>query len=263
MKRLPLAVALLLAAAAAAFVLDRGTLEHGNRRYHAGEVEEARDLYLRRLSAGSGRAAYNAGTAQLMLSPDSARTLLEEAGASGDSALLRDASYNLGIYDFSQIQAGLTVDSAITLVQSAIGHNRLALRIDPRFDDARHNLALAEEMMDSLSQQFLDTDREELPGQDETRIDQEALARADADGRSGVEPDNPRPNDSRGNRYAASQGAREAYARQDPGPLSEAAALSMLMQVDHNPEKLIRGLIWANRPDVEWWNAEPYPGGNQ
>lgn len=261
-RRILLAMGVLLVAAGGAWLLHRGTVEHANRRYHEGEIEEARDRYLQ--SAGDDAAAsYNAGTAQLLLQPDSAAALLEAALATGDSALLRDAVYNLGIFHLSQIRVGLEMDSALALVQSAIDDNRRALRIDPRYEEARHNLALAQVMMDSLSQQFLEARNEEQPGKDETLIDQDALARSDGDGRSGIEPENPRPNDNQGNRLAASQGAREAYARQDPGPLSEATARSMLTRVDHNPEKLIRGLIWANRPEVEWWNSEPYPGGNQ
>lgn len=256
-------VVLALAAAAVAWSLHLDSLEHANRIYRDGEIETAADLYLERASSGAPAALYNAGTAELGLRPDRARFLLEAAAMAGDSALVRNAAYNLGFYHLSQVRGGLQADSAIALVAAAIMENRQSLLMDPRFEPARHNLALAQEMFDSLSQQFLDSTREEQPGEDDTRIDQDALARADGDGRSGIEPENQTPNDNSGNRTAATQGAREAYARQDPGPISEATARNLLNRVDHNPEKLIRGLIWANRPDVEWWNSEPYPGGNQ
>ncbi|HSH76880.1 MAG TPA: hypothetical protein VLA09_14420, partial [Longimicrobiales bacterium] len=54
---------------------------------------------------------------------------------------------------------------------------------------------------------------------------------------------------------------REALAGDDPGALSDPDARGLIETVDRSVERLIRGLLWSKRPEVDPW-AEPYPGGD-
>ena len=67
--------------------------------------------------------------------------------------------------------------------------------------------------------------------------------------------------DNTGERQGAREGAREAWASQDPGPLTRTAAFRLLERVNDEPESLIRGILWSHRPDIAWWESQPYPGG--
>ena len=57
------------------------------------------------------------------------------------------------------------------------------------------------------------------------------------------------------------QGAREAWATQDPGPLAPDEARSLLTNLNDEPDLLLRGILWSHRPDVAWGSGQPYPGG--
>jgi hypothetical protein len=97
---------------------------------------------------------------------------------------------------------------------------------------------------------------------DEVPQDDPAMARSESsEAESGPEPDEQRQADNPGPRQGPREGAREAWAAQDPGPLTQAEALGLLAGVDDQPEALVRGLLWAHRPDVAWWAGQAYPGG--
>ncbi|HUE96352.1 MAG TPA: hypothetical protein VMN39_06810, partial [Longimicrobiaceae bacterium] len=221
-------------------------------------------LYEQRQSRARAPAAalYNAGTAGLSLAaPDAAPYLLQAARAA-DTTVAHRANYNLGYHYLSEVREDLEADSAITLVRAAIDRTRAALKLDPSREDARWNLALAQMRLDSLTQLRIETTNRSSAGDDETPIDLDALARGIGIAQSGIEPENARASEVLGQRLAATQGAREAWASQDPGPITEAAAGRLLERVAHDPEQLVRGLMWSHRPNVAWWISEPYPGGN-
>ena len=88
-----------------------------------------------------------------------------------------------------------------------------------------------------------------------------SLVRKTADAVSGLEPEDARLADNTGERQGALEGARESWASQDPGPLTRTAAFGLLERVNDEPESLIRGILWAHRPDIAWWESQPYPGG--
>jgi hypothetical protein len=97
---------------------------------------------------------------------------------------------------------------------------------------------------------------------DEVAMNNPELARSeDSPAESGVEPEDPRAAENPGERSGPRQGAREAWATQDPGPLSREDALNLLYNLNDEPELLLRGILWSHRPDVAWWSGQPYPGG--
>lgn len=244
--------------------LDRNSLERGNRLFRAGEVEVAADVYElnARGEAADPAAFYNTGTAELALGAPTAAERLEEAASGSDSVVAKLANYNLGYHYLSAVRDGMEPDSAVPLLRSSIQHSRSALRLDAAQEDARWNLALAQTRLDSILQLRLDNVNRSSHGTDDTPIDLQAVTRGIGEAQSGIEPEDARASEVLGQRIAAAQGAREAWTSQDPGPLSEESARELLQQVSHDPEQLLRGLMWAHRPDVAWWNSEPYPGGN-
>ena len=255
---------LLVAALSALVYLDRSSLQRGNRLYRDGELESAAQVYRANAQADAPNpeASYNAGTAELALGAATAADRLEAAATAPDTLVARLANYNLGYHYLSSVREGMAPDSAVPLLESSIEHSRSALRLDPAQDDARWNLALAQTRLDSILQLRLDNVNRSSPGTDDTPIDLAAVTRGIGEAQSGIEPEDARASEVLGQRIAAAQGAREAWTSQDPGPIPEEAARRMLQQVSHDPEQLLRGLMWAHRPDVAWWNSEPYPGGN-
>lgn len=259
------ALVLFLLMAASLLWLDRRSIERGNQLYRDGQVAAAATLY-RAHATGEGepRAAYNLGTALLALDLFGAERELARAAASADSVVAQRGSYNLGYHYLARARALTDSDSAIAFVARSILSTRHALRLDPHDAAARWNLALGEHILDSLRVIRTDSDARLVGGDDPTRIDLVALARSsEASGVSGVEPEDPRPAAERiGARSGASAGAYEAWAYHDPGPLTEAEAAELTRTVMHDPEKLIRGLLWSHRPAVDRWRGEGWPGGD-
>jgi hypothetical protein len=243
--------------------MDRRSVEHANRQYRSGSVAAAANLYEQLASRSNGRIFYNLGTATLALGGADPDSLLFMATADADSATRQRAFYNLGYLRLTRVDDSLEPDTASIVLRQSVEFGRAALRLDPRDDSARWNLALAQRMLDSLSLFRVNPDRRERAGDDETPIDLVALTRSgEGTGESGLEPENPESGESSGERRGASEGAREAWATQDPGPLTAQAAMIMIQAVRDDPEQLLRGILWSHRPDVAWWNAEPYPGGD-
>ena len=243
---------------------DQSSLERGNRLYRGGDSPTAVEIY-RSSDQGADRAGveYNLGTALIPLDPASAEAHLRSAIEGQDPAPRQRGFYNLG-YRYLTVSRGPTgIDSSTTTLSAAVENNRAALRLDPRDQAARWNLALAQRRLDALlppdenpDQESGAADAEELP------IEDQALARSEtADAVSGEEPEDPRMGDNTGERRGAEEGAREAWASQDPGPMTREAAEGLLGRVQDQPESLIRGILWSHRPDIAWWESQPYPGG--
>lgn len=255
------------AALVAAFLGSRDlrSVERGNRLYRAGDVAGAALLYAD-ASARSGKAGatYNLGTALLWLDPDSAEAILERAAAAEERRIRQRALYNLGHAHFIRAEKPSSEpDSVLASLQGAVASFRDALRLDPADEDARWNLALAIRRLAALAPP--DGNEGEESGsqsEDEVPMNEARLARSEsATAESGPEPEDPNPADNIGERRGPRQGAREAWAMQDPGPLALDDALALLATVRDDPELLVKGTLWSQRPDVAWWSGQPYPGG--
>jgi Ca-activated chloride channel family protein len=244
---------------------DGRSLEHGNRLYHDGDSEGAASVYAPAVARGSDGALYNLGTALLDLDFDSADVVLSDAIAASDPATAQRSFYNLGyaLLVTGQIPRPITPDSAAAILQRAVDNGRIALRMDPADDDARWNLALAQRALDAMQPPGSNRGRESSgESDDEIPMNDPSMARSEtAEAESGAEPDDPREADSSGPRQGPLEGAREAWAAQDPGPMTQSDAASLLLTVSDETEALVRGLLWAHRPDVAWWSGQAYPGG--
>ena len=244
---------------------DHTTLQHANHLYRSGDTVQAIEVYRDRALVGIPReiAAYNLGTALVTVDPTEARTHLRGAITGGDTAVVRRGLYNLGYGLIASVREQLPADSAITLLAEAVRSNRLALRLDVSDEDARWNLALSQRLLDSVSNTGRYSEQQASAGTDETLLDLIAIARSPlGEGVSGLEPEGARSSESIGQRTGATAGAREAWASQDPGPVSDTDALRLVDAIYDGPELLVRGILWSNRPDVAWWASQPYPGGN-
>jgi len=244
---------------------DLRSVEHGNRLYRDGDPASAADIYghaLDRDSAGS--LAFNLGTALLALDPDSAQVVLDRVSRASDRSMAQRGSYNLGYGHLVSAELSATPDSVLPELRAAVRTFRSALRMDPTDQDARWNLALAIRRLQALLPPGEDTGEQSgSDSEDEVPMNDAQLARSEtAPAESGVEPPDPRATEVTGERRGPREGAREAWALQDPGPLTTERALQLLGTVDDNPEVLLKGILWSHRPDVAWWTGQAYPGGS-
>ena len=129
---------------------DRSSLERANRLYRAGEVQAAVQLYRARAEARNATttASYNLGTALLPSDAVAAEHHLRRAVQGVDSLTRQRGYYNLGYRFLIGVEEWFRPDSAMSLLAAAIRSNRAALRLDPAYEDARWNLALAQRMLD-------------------------------------------------------------------------------------------------------------------
>ncbi len=251
------------AALAALFALgDRGSVERANRLYHAGDVEGAAARYAR-AAGGDPAVAYNLGTALMGLDPDSSGAVLRRAAETTDRDTRKRSLYNLGFHLITRLGGLMTEDSIRMMLEESVAANRLALRIDPTDDDVRWNLAVAQRRLDAMIPPGEETGRQSSgESEDEIAMNNPELARSeDSPAESGLEPEDPRAADNEGERSGPLRGAREAWATQDPGPISPTDARGLLVNLNDEPELLLRGILWSHRPDVAWWSGQPYPGG--
>lgn len=261
-SKLRVITALLIPVVALLLWLDRGTMQRANRLYREGERGRAEELYRDRQGRPSDATTYNLGTALLSQGSSESDQHLLGAAEAADDRVRQRARYNLGYDYLTRIDPNMEADSAKQLVESSIENSRAALRLQRDDEDALWNLALAQRMRDSIDQ-LTESDRVSQGGQDDTPVEMLALTRSGSgSGEAGREPFNPPPASETGQRTGAADGAREAWTSQDPGPLNETEALVVLEKVTDDAELLIRGLLWSQRPDVAWWNSEPYPGGD-
>jgi hypothetical protein len=244
--------------------LELRSLEHGNRLYHAGDAPRAAVIYGRGTeSSGDESATYNLGTALLFLDADSAEALLAQSTLAEDVGTRQRGFFNLGFSKLVSADGFSQPDSVISALRSAAASYRTALRLDPTDQDARWNLALALRRLGALT--LPDGDDGEQSGsssEDEVPMEDASLARSEtAEAESGPEPEDADPADNIGERRGPREGAREAWALQDPGPLTVEQALALLATVRDDAELLVKGTLWSQRPDVAWWTGQPYPGG--
>jgi len=243
---------------------DTRSLERGNRLFHEGDMARAADVYTRNGGAsGDEQAAYNLGTALLYLDADSAGTLLTGSAQVDDLEARQRGWYNLGFAQLVAADGSSQPDTAMARLLSSVRSFRAALRLDPTDQDARWNLALAVRRLGSLTLPEGEEGEESASeSEDEVPMNEAQLARSEtAAAESGPEPEDPNPADNIGERRGPREGAQEAWAMQDPGPLTFEEALALLAGVQDDAELLVKGTLWAKRPDVAWWSGQPYPGG--
>lgn len=244
---------------------DRRSVERGNRLYRGGDPEAAADIYARALDRDSaGTLAFNLGTALLALDADSAQVLLDPVSTTNDRSLAQPGLYNLGYGHLVSAELAATPDSVLPELRAAVRAFRAALRMDPNDQDARWNLSLAIRRLEALLPPGEDTGEQSgSDSEDEVPMNDAQLARSEtAPAESGPEPPDPRATEVSGERRGPREGAREAWALQDPGPITTERALQLLGSVDDNPELLLKGILWSHRPDIAWWTGQAYPGGN-
>lgn len=260
------------AAVAAALLLpvlvwqELGSVERGNRMYRGGDAPSAAELYRRAVGGdtlGDVAATFNLGTSLLFLEADSAKAILRRVAAAEDRTTAQRGHYNLG---FGQLMASETPsapDSVIPELRAAARSFRQALRLDPHDQAARWNLALTIRRLEALLPPGEETGEESgSESDDEVPMNDPQLARSqDAPAESGPEPPDPRPTDDSGERVGPREGAREAWALQDPGPLTTERAMQLLSGVEDDAELLLKGILWSHRPDIAWWTGQAYPGG--
>ncbi len=241
------------------------SVEHGNSLYRSGDPDGAASVYAPAVERSRPEVLYNLGTALLFQDFDSADVVLSQAVETDDAEAKQRAYYNLGyaLLATGMVPRPITPDSALAVLQRAVDNGRMALRLDPSDDDARWNLALAQRALDAMQPPGSNRGRESSgESDDEVPMNDPAMARSEtAEAESGSEPDDPTEVENSGPRQGPLQGAREAWATQDPGPLTPADALGLLATVEDSPEAMVRGLLWAHRPDVAWWSGQAYPGG--
>ena len=233
---------------------------------------------------GSGSGVPVAGGSEADTEPAAAVEYLErtialgetlEGGAGRDlrvATTLQRAHYNLGAHYLGRLEPSMRLDSAFFVASAAVTHNREALFQDPEDDDARWNLALAQRSLDSLLIQMAivdDRDAEEVEALEGIEFDEGMLTRAESSEPDATPPpEGTRPDpeerqaDDRGEAQADIDGAREALEGRDPGLIDRARALETLRGFRDNPEMVVRGILWVQRPDVVWWDQTPYPGGD-
>jgi len=260
-----------VAASAAAAVLspllirqDRQSVERANRLYREGDPTVAAGVYEQALERRDrGSTAYNLGTALLTLDPDSSELYLRRAAEAEDHSTAQRGLYNLGYRYLVAAERAPDLESTVLGLTGAIESYRGALRMDPTDQSARWNLALAVRRLESMIRPGEETEQESGgESEDEVAMNDPSLARSDnAEAESGPEPEDPQPADNTGERQGPREGAREAWAAQDPGPLSDAQVRALLSDVQDPAEALMIGILWAHRPDIAWWTGEEYPGG--
>ena len=241
------------------------SVERGNRMYRGGNAEGSAEVYGGLLGEESEpRTAFNLGTALLFQETDSAEALLAQVAASPERPMAQRGHYNLGYSQLVASETPTSPDSVLPDLRAAVRSFRQALRLDPHDQDARWNLALAIRRLEALLPPGEDTGEESgSESDDEVPMNDAQMARSEeAPAESGPEPPEPRPTDDSGERRGPREGAREAWALQDPGPLTTERALELLRSVEDDPEVLLKGILWSHRPDIAWWTGQAYPGGN-
>ena len=255
---------LLLAVALVLLVVRAwASMEWGNRLFRSGRLRAAADVYAARVdtTAAGTQASYNLGTALLHLDSDETERYLLQAAGGNDSAAVQRSHYNLAVRLLGGVEPDSDPFSAIPLLSGAIDHGRAALRLDPLDEDARWNLALAIRAYANVAEVF-----EEGPAESDTEVTapEEESGEGGSESESGgaaEELEDVTPPDSRGRPAGAATGVREALAREDPGPLTEAAILDLLEGHADDTGLLVRGILWSQRPTVDRRSGQPFPGG--
>lgn len=118
-----------------------------------------------RLEGESTEAVYNVGTARLATGAADSQGLLQSAAEYGKGPIVPSAHYNLGNARFAADE-----------LPAAIAAYKQALRLDPDFEDAKHNLELAQRLLEEQEEeqdQQDDEQQDDQQDQSEQQQDQE------------------------------------------------------------------------------------------
>lgn len=246
--------------------LDRISPERANRLFRAGRVEDATRAYLGRAERGgpSGASRYNLGTALLARGAgEEAEAQLRLAVHGRDSTVVYRAYHNLGYHYLARGLREPEPAPALRLLAASVAASRAGLRLDPAAEATAWNLALARRSLDSLSL-LLAGDAAAAAAAAEAAV--RDAARDLERGGSGSDPAAQPVRDTASTERDPSagepgEGAREALAFDDPGPLSGEDARALLERVEDDPATLLRGILWSLGPKGWWWDR-PVRGGN-
>lgn len=262
MSRSLAALRILLVAAGALLVLlplvawrDYVSLERGNRLYRAGRFAGAVRLYRRhaRPDSSQGAVTYNLGTAWLGLgSQAEAESNLEKARVAEDPEVRYRAHFNFGYLLYTEGLKLRDRSMSAQLVGEAVLAFRDALRVRPESDDARWNLALAMQALDSLTVRDMAVLRG-IPTRAEP-VGLEAIGEWDASGGQGdraelsakeggealMSPDQ---------RRRLGGGAQEALAQSGEPELRTPGEIALVLAaINDDVSALLRRLLWLGGP---------------
>jgi len=268
-------VRMLLVAAAGALLMllplaawrDYLSLERGNRLYRAGRFAGAVRLYRRHVPPDSSSEAvsYNLGTAWLALgSQAEAEANLERARGAEDPEVRYRAHFNFGYLFYTEGLGLRDRAMAARLVGEAVLAFRDALRAHPESDDARWNLALAMQALDSLTMRDMAVLRG-IPTRAEP-VGLEAIDQSDAS--SGLGDQGELSPEESGEalmspdaRRRLGGGAQEALAQSgDPEARTPGEIASVLAAIDDDASVLLRRLLWLGGPRASL-SGQARPGG--
>lgn len=153
----------------------RELVERGNDAYNAGDYEGALKLYAEAESRPEARLSYellhNQAAAHFKLGQlDEARERWSRARQLGDALAEARARYNLGNVDYAQALKALQEQEQQVAAKAkehlgrAASNYRDAVRLDPRLNDARANLELAQQLRREIER--MEQQQEQQGGQD-------------------------------------------------------------------------------------------------
>ncbi len=139
----------------------RTSLIEGTQAFREGDFQRAGEAFGQAIPDDPlmrAQAAYNEGSSLLMnQQPEDARAALEEA-----LSLTNDPALQAQIHHNAAVNALLAQEP-----QRAMDHAKASLRLDPNNDGARHNLALAQRMLQQQQQQDQDQDQDQNQDQNQ------------------------------------------------------------------------------------------------
>lgn len=169
----------------------------GNALYQAGQYPAALEQYdiAAEAAPDAAEVRFNQGDAWYQqFEFEQAVEHYTAAISTATPAVASRASYNIGVVHYRQaIQSLQTFQDALSLTESAIGHYRDSIRLDPGRSDARYNLELAYRLRQRIEAQKAQAQRHAETRNQETSenrgqsFDEEA--RADEGGRRDAQPD--------------------------------------------------------------------------
>ncbi|MGE0160488.1 MAG: hypothetical protein AB7T31_13845 [Gemmatimonadales bacterium] len=128
---------------------DRESEPRANRLHRADRLGEAASIYAALVDdeQEDARLRYNLGTTLLRQGEAGAFDALAAAISTDDERLAVRAHYNMGLWSLIQSIMAPTTDSVLFHAGQAVEANKAALRLDPRHEGARWNLALARRIL--------------------------------------------------------------------------------------------------------------------
>lgn len=160
MKRAILITILAIAWTASSAQIDRGMLRDGNRQYNKKQYDRAELLYRKALESDSGdfRGHYNLGNALYRQGKnEEAIRHFEQASAAED---ISNQQRSRALHNLGNSHATIGIEAlksgdqqGMTHLQQAAKAYREALKIDPKNDDTRYNLAYMMRLIEQAQQQ--------------------------------------------------------------------------------------------------------------